>query len=42
LSVNPDFGKDDSSINENIIAIASNPLQQNNPLSALLTRLGRL
>jgi tetratricopeptide (TPR) repeat protein len=42
LSVNPDFGKDDPSINENIIAIASNPLQQNNPLSALLTRLGRL
>ena len=42
LSVNPDFGKNDPSINENIIAIASNPLQQNNPLSALLTRLGRL
>jgi len=42
LSVKPDFGKDDPSINENIIAIASNPLQQNNPLSVLLAKLGRL
>ncbi|WP_043810812.1 tetratricopeptide repeat protein [Desulfomicrobium baculatum] len=42
LSVNPDFGKDDPSINENIISIASNPLQQNNALSALLFKLGRL
>ena len=42
LNLNPDFGKDDPKINENIVAIASNPLQQNIPLTTLLTRLERL
>lgn len=42
LDVNPDFGKDDPNVSANIIAIATNPLQQNIPLTVLLTKLGRL
>lgn len=42
LSVNPDFGKDDPTVAANIMAIATNPLQQNIPLTTLLTRLGRM
>lgn len=42
LSVNPDYGRDDPNVSANIAAIAANPLQQNIPLTSLLTKLGRM